>query len=107
MKFLIDAQLLPGLVRWFAARGLSANHVYDLGLGAASDVENATLAEAENVILVSKDEDFLVLRLPDRFALPWMRCGNATNRALTQWMDERWDRVAELLASGERFVELR
>lgn len=107
MKFLIDAQLPPGLCRWFEARGSDAAHVVELGLGAASDVEIAERAVAENLILVSKDEDFLMLRLPDRFTLIWLRCGNTTNRALSLWMDERWGRVAALLDNGERLIELR
>lgn len=107
MKFLIDAQLPPGLCRWFEARGFEAEHVADVGLGGASDVAIASYAEAQGLILVSKDDDFLTLRLPNRFALLWLRCGNTTNRALSLWMDERWERVELLLNSGERLVELR
>jgi predicted nuclease of predicted toxin-antitoxin system len=107
MKFLIDAQLPPGLVRWFEAHGLAAAHVFELGLGGASDAEIAALAAADDYVLVSKDEDFLTLRLPDKFACLWLRCGNTTNRALAAWMDKRWERVAELLERGERLVELR
>ena len=58
-------------------------------------------------MLVTKDEDFLLIRLPDRFALLWLKCGNATNRALTAWLEERWSRVEELLAAGERVIELQ
>jgi predicted nuclease of predicted toxin-antitoxin system len=107
MKFLIDAQLPPGLVRWFDARGNEARHVFELGLGTASDVEIAALAEADGYVLVSKDEDFLTLRLSDRFTFLWLRCGNTTNRALAVWMDERWERVVQLMGSGERLIELR
>ena len=73
MKFLIDAQLPPGLARWFRTKGHEADHVFEIGLGAASDREIAERAEADNAVLASKDEDFLILRLPDRFALLWMR----------------------------------
>jgi predicted nuclease of predicted toxin-antitoxin system len=107
MKYLIDAQLPPGLARWFEVRGSEAAHVFDLGLSGAGDAEIAALAEAEGYVLVSKDEDFLTLRLPDRFVLLWLRCGNTTNRALVAWMDERWEIVIALLDSGERLVELR
>ena len=107
MRFLIDAQLPPGLCRWLEARGHEAAHVYNLGLGAASDVELADRAEAEGLILISKDEDFLALRLPDRYILIWLRCGNTTNRALATWMDERWERVVTLLDGGERLIEMR
>jgi predicted nuclease of predicted toxin-antitoxin system len=107
MRFLIDAQLPPGLCRWFEARGFEAVHVTEIGLGAAADAEIANRAEAESMILVSKDEDFLTLRLPDRFVFLWLRCGNTTNHALAIWMDERWERVRALLDASEKFIELR
>lgn len=55
---------------------------------------------------MTKDEDFVVLRLPDRFALLWLRCGNASNRAVTAWLDPRWPQIAALLDRGERFIEV-
>jgi predicted nuclease of predicted toxin-antitoxin system len=58
-------------------------------------------------VLVTKDEDFLALRLPDRFGLLWLRCGNATNKALTAWLELRWPQIETLLMRGERFVEVR
>jgi predicted nuclease of predicted toxin-antitoxin system len=74
---------------------------------AASDAAIAAYAEAEGMALISKDEDFVYLRLPDRFAFVWLRCGNATNRTLTTWLEPRWDAIAALIAQGERFVEVR
>jgi predicted nuclease of predicted toxin-antitoxin system len=107
MRFLIDAQLPPALCRWLEARGHEADHVASIGLIASTDAEIAAHIESTGGILISKDEDFLVLRLPDRFALLWLRCGNATNAALAQWLDQRWERVEQLLADGERLIELR
>ena len=107
MKFLIDAQLPPALCQWLQARGHDATHVCDIGLGGASDGAIADRAIADQAMIISKDEDFLILRLPNRFGLLWLRCGNATNRALTVWLDARWDRVETLLAAGEWMIELR
>lgn len=107
MKFLIDAQLPPALCWWLRERGHEAVHVSEIGMLAASDLAIADHAEAEGEVLVSKDEDFVVLRLPDRFALLWLRCGNATNRALAAWLEVRWERIEVLLDDGERFVEVR
>ena len=104
MKFLVDAQLPPGLCSWLRARGHEAEHV---GAGAIPDEEIARRAEAQGAILISKDEDFRTLRLPDRFALLWLRCGNVTNAALAEWLEVRWDQVERWLAEGERFIELR
>lgn len=107
MKFLVDAQLPPGLCDWLAARGHEAAHVHAILPGQTPDAAIAVYAELEEAILVSKDEDFLVLRLPDRFALLWLRCGNTTNRALAAWLEARWARVEKLLGEGERLIELR
>ena len=107
MRFLVDAQLPPALCRWLEARGHQADHVANLGMLAAPDAEIAGYAEREQTILISKDEDFLVLRLPDRFGLLWLRCGNVTNAALGAWLDDRWSKVEQLLANGERLIELR
>lgn len=107
MKFLIDAQLPPALCWWLRDRGHQAEHVSEIGMIAASDIAIAARAETDDAVLVSKDEDFVVLRLPDRFALLWLRCGNATNRALAAWLEPRWARIEALLESGERLVEVR
>jgi predicted nuclease of predicted toxin-antitoxin system len=107
VKFLIDAQLPPSLASWIAARGHEADHVMSLGLLAASDAEIAARAEADGAVIVSKDEDFIIARLPDRFAFVWLRIGNATNPALIEWLTPRWPVLVEMLERGERFVELR
>jgi predicted nuclease of predicted toxin-antitoxin system len=107
MKFIVDAQLPPGLCRWLTARGHEAEHVHHLGLGAASDADVALRAQTDSATLITKDEDFLVLRLSERFPILWLRCGNVTNRALAIWLDERWDRIEALLAGGETLIEVR
>ncbi|WP_076069932.1 DUF5615 family PIN-like protein [Sphingomonas montana] len=106
MRFLVDAQLPPGLCRWLAGRGHDAVHVSDVGLLAAADGVIADYAVAEDRIIVSKDEDFVILRLPDRFGFLWLRCGNASNVALRDWLAVRWDAIEPMLARGERFVEV-
>ena len=107
MTLIVDAQLPPGLCIWLNARGHDATHVFDIGLGGASDIGIAERAVLDNAYIVTKDEDFLVLRLPDRFGLIWIRIGNATTRNLISWLDLRWKQVDALLISGERLIELR
>ena len=107
MRFLIDAQLPPALAGWLRERGHEAEHVADVGMLAAADAEIAGHAESSGAVLITKDEDFLALRLPNRFALLWLRCGNATKRALFAWLEPRWGEIERLLAAGERFVEAR
>lgn len=107
MKFLIDAQLPPALCGWLRERGHEAVHVSKIGMIAASDPEIAARAIADHAMLISKDEDFVTLRLPDRFALLWLRCGNARNQTLIAWLGVRWPQIETMLASGERFIEAR
>ena len=107
MKFLIDAQLPPALGRWLMARRHQAIHVADAGLLDASDGMIADYAERDGLALISKDDDFVLLRLPDRFVLLWLRIGNATNHALIMWLERRWPAIEALLDAGERLVEVR
>jgi predicted nuclease of predicted toxin-antitoxin system len=107
MKFLVDAQLPPGLCVGLTSKGHEAVHVFDIGLGAASDIEIVDWAIQNDAAIISKDEDFLALRLPDQFCFIWLRIGNTTTKYLAGWMAARWDRVEELLAANERLIELR
>ena len=107
MNFLVDAQLPPALCDWLRSHGHEAEHVFNLGLGSASDHDIADHAELNALVLVSKDEDFVTLRLPNRFAFLWLRCGNATNRALVDWLELRWEQIERWLQDDERFVEAR
>lgn len=107
MTFLIDAQLPPALRSWIEGQGQQAVHVVDIGLLAASDLEIAAYAEVHDLVLISKDEDFVYLRLPDRFGFLWLRCGNATNAGLRAWLAVRWKDILTLFDRGERFIEVR
>ncbi len=107
MNFLVDAQLPPGLCVGLKARGHQATHVFEIDLGGAPDSAIVDWAIANNAAIISKDEDFRALRLPDRFCFIWLRIGNTTTKHLASWMEARWDRVEELLAANERLIELR
>jgi predicted nuclease of predicted toxin-antitoxin system len=107
MKFLVDAQLPPALCEWLQLSGHEAVHVVEIGMGGARDKLITEYAIKENLMLISKDEGFVYLRHPDRFAFLWLRCGNATNRALAEWLEYRLGRVEILLKAGEQFIELR
>lgn len=107
MNFLVDAQLPPALCRWLREHGHEAIHVVDIMAADAPDVMIADYAERQSLILISKDQDFPCLRLPDRFGLLWIRCGNATTPALFECLVPRWTEIERLLASGERMIEVR
>ena len=61
MKFLVDNQLPPALAQYLRKRGFDCEHVLDIGLAEALDIEICRYAEAQERIIVSKDEDFLYL----------------------------------------------
>ncbi len=107
MKFIVDAQLPPGLCRWLGERGHAAVHVTDVMAGETPDRKVAEYAAANDLILISKDEDFLMRYPPIAYRLVWVRIGNATNRALSTWLEARWDHVVAALDAGERLVEVR
>jgi predicted nuclease of predicted toxin-antitoxin system len=107
MKFLVDAQLPPGLCGWLRDRGHIAVHVHDLADEPLTDVRLAAFVEEEQAVLMSKDEDFVTLRLPDRFVFLWLRCGNVSNRGLREWLGGHWLSVERRLEAGARFITLR
>ena len=88
-------------------RGHEADHVFEMGMVGATDAAIAALVEESGAILVTKDDDFTAFRLPNRFGLLWLRCGNATNRAQFAWLGPRWPEIERLLGDGERVVEVR
>jgi len=65
IRFLVDAQLPPGLADRLATRGYLAEHVNRMGLGAASDSALWQHAARVRATLVTKDEDFVDLALRD------------------------------------------
>ena len=107
MKFLVDAQLPPGMYVRLRQLGHEAVHVSEIGSTNATDAQIAAVAVAQDMILITKDEDFLALRNPDRFAMLWLRCGNVTNLGLSNWLEPRWPDVENLLEAGERLIEMR
>ena len=107
MRFLVDAHLPPALCRWLQQHGHEAVHVNDVLPIPASDRVIAACAEREGLAVISKDEDLVVLRAPDRYAMVWTRCGNVSNRALVAWLTPKSLELERRLADGERLIELR
>ena len=109
MNFLVDAQLPPGLARWLADQGDSAQHVSDVGLAGAEDSVIWNHALGISAIIITKDEDFAerTARTAVGPVIVWLRIGNATNRALLEWMQPRWSSVVQLLLDGNRLIEAR
>jgi predicted nuclease of predicted toxin-antitoxin system len=59
VKFLVDNQLPKTLGEHLRALGHDCQHVLEAGLADASDISMCRYAEAQERILITKDEDFL------------------------------------------------
>jgi predicted nuclease of predicted toxin-antitoxin system len=108
VRFLIDAQLPPGLARHLSRRGYPADHVNQVGLGAASDTAIWRYAAQTAATLITKDEDFVALAAHDQAGsqVVWIRIGNIGNEALWRTMEPLLDEIVTALNSGERIVEV-
>lgn len=59
------------------------------------------------MVLVTKDDDFVLRHPPVDYTLIWLRCGNMSNRRLREWLDTRWTAIVAKLEEGERMIEVR
>jgi predicted nuclease of predicted toxin-antitoxin system len=108
MRFLVDAQLPPSLVRFLAERGEEATACRDVGLRDADDDDIWQFAISGTWCIVTKDEDFAIRRITERVGPPvvWLRIGNSTNPASFQWLSPLWANVVEQLRAGQGLVEV-
>jgi predicted nuclease of predicted toxin-antitoxin system len=109
VKFLIDHQLPPALAQYLRTRGFDCQHVLDAGLAEALDLDICRYAEAQEPIVVSKDEDFLYLagQSKVKVRLLWVRLGNCRTSALLAAFERLWPSIESALSAGERIVEIR
>ncbi len=108
MRFLIDAQLPPGLARWLTARGYPCDHANDLGIGPVADSRIEAEARRLGAVIWSKDMDFVErARLRPGLQVVWIRLGNTTNAALRERLAPHLETVAAALAAGETLIEIR
>ncbi|HEX3936703.1 MAG TPA: DUF5615 family PIN-like protein [Xanthobacteraceae bacterium] len=108
IRFLIDAQLPPGLARRLAARGFEAEHVNRIGLGPKSDLDIWRHADRTGACLITKDEDFVALAGKETGGpkVVWIRIGNISNAALWLALDPQLDEIVQALNAGERIIEV-
>ena len=109
MDVWIDAQLPPQLAEFLSrAFGVRARHVLELGLESAIDRTIYSEARAANVIVLTKDRDFV--RLLEEKGPPsrvlWITTGNIRNAALCEALAASWPRIEQLFAGGEQLVEV-
>jgi predicted nuclease of predicted toxin-antitoxin system len=102
MKFLIDAQLPYRLKYWLVENDFDAIHTSDLPThNLTTDLVIADFADNESRILISKDGDFLKLRIlqdkPQKLLM--ITTGNIVNKELLTLFERNFSIVAKLFDS--------
>lgn len=108
IRFLVDAQLPPGLAPRLTTRGYPAQHVNRIDLGVASDADIWRYAARTAATLITKDQDFAALAGQELVGpqVVWIRVGNISNDALWRAIDPQLDEIIQALKAGERVVEV-
>lgn len=108
MRFLVDAQLPPALARHLSDLGHRAEHVAELALETATDRKISEHATAHSAIIITKDEDFVLLRTFQQSApsIIWIRIGNTTKRELLTHFSRAWPAILSALERGETVIEV-
>ena len=109
MTVWLDNQLPPALAPWMrASLSLECVPVRDLQLQRASDAEIFHAARAAEVVVMTKDRDFIDLL--DQHGLPpqviLVTCGNTSNARLRRLIESAWPTILPMLERGEALVEL-
>ena len=110
MKLWVDAQLSPAIAAWTNRTfdDIEAESVRALGLRDATDLEIFEGAKKADVVVMSKDDDFIQLieqrDIPPKFI--WVTCGNTSNARMREILSTTLQKAKELLESGENIVEI-
>jgi predicted nuclease of predicted toxin-antitoxin system len=109
MKVLCDVHLPYRLVNQLRQRGVDATHVNRILDGSESkDAAVAAFADANGMILITKDSDFrdshFLRGSPSR--LVRVTLGNLSNIVLLALFDEHWEALARVLEVSPRYIEL-
>ena len=108
MRFLVDAQLPPRLAHRLTELGHEAIHVFEIGLATATDGQIWDAAIARDAAVVTKDRDFLTLRIAKRTgpAIIWLRLGNVDTDTLIARMTSALGDIIAAVERGEGVVEI-
>jgi predicted nuclease of predicted toxin-antitoxin system len=105
----VDAQLPPTLAAWIVETfGVTALSLKELGLRDAKDTEIFEAAVQPNLVIMTKDSDFvdLVCRLGSPPQILWLTCGNVTNQNLRRILTSTLPQAILQLQQGESVVEI-
>jgi len=104
----LDAQLPPKLALWIEFKfGIKTLPLRELGLRDAKDIEIFQKAKEQNVVIMTKDRDFLELYF--RFGSPpkvlLLNCGNITNNYLQEFLLDKLP-IAFKLLDEKNIIEI-
>lgn len=109
MTLWLDAHLSPRIARWLAETfAVAAMPVRDLNLREAEDDQIFFAARQANVVVITKDSDFI--ELLERHGSPpkiiWLTCGNTSEAALKKILSAAFLEAMRLLETGDDLVEI-
>ena len=109
MRFLVDEQLPPALARMLTIAGHHAEHAFDVELGGLPDERIWEFASKHRAVIVTKDEDFVVLQtlFPEGPAVIWLRVGNTRKSVLINRIEELLPSFIQRFEAGDRLIEVR
>ena len=107
-RFLVDAQLPPGLARRLVECGNDALHIDDTDMREATDRDIWKFAVQNEYVVITKDVDFVNLANLSSKGAPivWIRFGNVGNAKLWRDLEPLLPSIVAKLAHGERLVEV-
>jgi predicted nuclease of predicted toxin-antitoxin system len=108
VRFLVDAQLPPALSQWLREQGHEAQAVREIDLREAEDGAIWDHAQQIGAAILTKDEDFATRaqQVQSGPTIVWLRIGNSSNAALRSWLEPRLPGIVELMAAGNRLIEV-
>ncbi|HKJ34649.1 MAG TPA: DUF5615 family PIN-like protein [Balneolales bacterium] len=87
---------------------MEAESVRAVGLRDAIDMEIFEKTRQQDVIIMSKDNDFI--KLIDQYGTPpkliWITCGNTDNAKMREILSKTLTKAKELFEKGENIVEI-
>ena len=103
MKLLFDQNLSPTLVHRLRDVYPGSSHVSFHGLERASDTQVRDFAYQENLVVVTKDADFVELGTLYGFPpkIVWLRLGNCTTRQIEQKLRDNQTAILQLQTEAE------
>jgi predicted nuclease of predicted toxin-antitoxin system len=109
VRFLVDAQLPPGLAIALRELGHETEHVFEIGLVSASDARIWHHATERSATIITKDSDFAFRRRMSETgpAVVWLRFGNTTSRALVENLLPFLPEILTAIEAGESLIEVR